>query len=302
MNRASLAPVAGRVLLIDGDGLAYYCAGKDDSPAAEARIRMVEKIESARLSAGCASVLILLTGSGSHKGWRYALASVKPYQGQRSDSRRPSNWRFLREFMESGQAGPILITYTAEADDLFAAYPGDCVIYTQDKDMRMIPGTHLDWITHQLVTVPKAAWEVVSGDKVYGRKWFWLQMLHGDSVDNIPGLPRPDRCWYTPDGEKIKGRAGEVLAGALLDSAGPAGALGTVAGLYKGLYGWFWLPHLLEQAALLWMRREPENWADCCNPGGPLHELVDHENFSDACLIIQERIEEIRKYAQAKDN
>ena len=86
-------PVERRVLLVDGDGLAYYCAGNDETSIGEARARLIEKVKGAQRACGAEDVRILLTNSGSHKGHRYAIARVKPYQGQRVNSRRPKNWR-----------------------------------------------------------------------------------------------------------------------------------------------------------------------------------------------------------------
>lgn len=292
-------PVAHRVLLVDGDGLAYYCAGNDDTGAGEARAKLIEKVRSAQRVCGAERVIILLTGSGSPKGHRYAVARVKPYQGQRVNSRRPKNWQALRELME-GKDLPFDVetTYTAEADDLFAerAYkePHNTVIYTQDKDMRMLPGMHLDWVSHRIHTVawmpgthhsdPWKALSSESNDKQYGPKWFWLQMLHGDTADYIPGLPK-----YVPTGtDKLK-PVGEVTAGKLL--VGATEYATCVAYWYKSFYKDRWLVEMLEQAVLLWLRRVPDKWDDCLDPGGPLHCFNDGSvEFMQAYAEIQERV------------
>lgn len=302
MASGSVPILPTRVLLIDGDGLAYYCAGNDDTDAGEARAKLVDKVRSAQRLTGAGRVVILLTGSGSHKGHRYAIARVKPYQAQRGDARRPKNWQHLRDYMTgTGFPFEVEITYKAEADDLFGwwayNYPDDVVIYTQDKDMRMLPGKHLDWVSHRIHTVDYTLSlhregfrmynvqpvDSVFNEKQYGHKWFWLQMLHGDTADHIPGLPK-----YIVDG-KIK-PVGEVTAGKLI--AGYTGSTHwLVAETYRTFYGERWLVEMLEQACLLWMRRDPDCWYDCCEPGGPMYVFSDHELFLSAYAEIQTRVD-----------
>ena len=311
----------GRKLLADGDGLAYYCGGNDDTAPGQARANLIAKLESAQRVVGAESVRILLTSPGSNKGHRYAIARAKPYQGQRVGSRRPKNWEYLRELMEGGYLPfELETTAVAEADDLFGwwgyNYPDDVVHYTQDKDMRMIPGWHLDWVSHRMHRVdyklgvychreraPRVvALDSVFNEKQYGPKWFWLQMLHGDTADNIPGLPK----FKTTDakGKPALKLVGEVTANALLaDEHLPHLR---VAELYRGYYGERWLVELIEQACLLWMRREPARWDDCLDPGGPLEPFNDGEDeFARAYFEIEKRVRDadtINATAQAKDN
>lgn len=307
MGSGGVPIIPGRTLLVDGDGLAYYCAGKDDSDAGEARQTLLNKIKSAVRISGAEYVLVLVTASGSDKGGRYAIARVKPYQGQRTNSRRPVNWQALRDYMQ-GPTFPFHCeaTLTAEADDLFGWYaynwPDDVVIYTQDKDMRMLPGRHLDWVSHRMHKVEytlrvcrerERMYNVLPTDsefngKQYGTKWFWLQMLHGDTADNIPGLPK----YKTADG-KLK-PVGEVTAGKLLD--GEQLPHLRVAELYRSFYGDRWLVEMMEQACLLWMRRWPDDWDDCMNPGGPLAQWNDDEyTFAKAYLEIESRVKQARE-------
>mgnify|MGYP003537285249 FL=1 len=75
--------IQGRVLVVDGDGLAYYCAGNDDTTIGEARSRATDKVRSAMQAVGAESALIVLTGRFSHKGHRYAIARRVPYQSKR---------------------------------------------------------------------------------------------------------------------------------------------------------------------------------------------------------------------------
>ena len=287
MGGVSVPVVRSRILLVDGDGLAYYCAGKDDSDAGLARAALRDKVSSAARVVGAERVIVLLTASGSHKGHRYAIARVKPYQGQRANSRRPSNWRALRDYMESPEF-PFEVerTAVAEADDLFGYYahrqPEDVVIYTQDKDMRMLPGKHLDWVSHRVYTVAPNT-DYIFNEKQYGPKWFWLQMLHGDTADNIPGLPK-----YLDPNDKLK-PVGDVTAGKLLADEHLLHL--RVAELYRGYYGERWLVEMIEQACLLWMRRDPEAWDDVTATGRPLACFNDGgPEFAKAYLEIKGRV------------
>ena len=302
MASGAVPVLRSRILLVDGDGLAYYCAGNDEVPAGDARVNLVHKVRSAARIAGCVTIKVLLTSSGSNKGHRYAIARRKPYQGQRAGSRRPKNWTALRDYMDSlGFPFEAESTAVAEADDLFGLYaynnPDDVVIYTQDKDMRMLPGMHLDWVTHrmhkvhidsQLYDPPRVVGSVFN-EKQYGHEWFWSQMLHGDTADNIPGLPK----YKTKDakGNEVFKPMGEVTAKKYLNDCTLADLPEAVADLYRGYYGDRWLVEMMEQACLLWMRRVPSRWDDCLDPGGPLACFNDGEHeFAKAYLEIKGRV------------
>lgn len=300
MSLGSVPVLQGRVIYMDGDGLAYYCAGNDETLLGEARQRLADKIESMKATSGAESSSVLLTGSGSHKGHRYAVARVKPYQAQRSNSRRPANWQGLRNLLDDGFFGDtVKRTVTAEADDLFGHYghadPERSVIATQDKDMRMVPGWHIDWVANLMHYVPPGTYDLTHNDKQYGTKWFWLQMLHGDTADHIPGLP-----WWADSKGKLK-RCGEVTAQAMLaGTMSDAEALAVVHEAYRSYYKERALVEMMEQAVLLWMRRDAESrWYDCLQPGGPLYPTRtwhDNDEFFKAYLEIKDRIDTVESY------
>lgn len=279
------APIPGRVLLVDGDALCYTCAGNDDTEPGQARINVIERLRKAAASCRAESVRVLVTARGSHKGHRYAIAKVKPYQGQRDGGRRPKNWEYLRRLVEAGlNEYPTEVTAVAEADDLFSKYsyelgPENVVIHTQDKDMRMVPGWHLTWDDMGLVYVAPGTWELRFGDKTYGRKWFWLQMLHGDAADNIPGLPEFADGSVYPKTYKDKAKRGELkymLCGEatanklLAGCVDEASARDKVIGLYTTCYQDMVFNEILEQGILLWMRQRPGDVFDVCAEGNPL--------------------------------
>lgn len=230
-------------------------------------------LKSCQTASGAEAVRVLVTGRASHKGHRYAVARVKPYQGQRTGSRRPKNWEFLRAILEDGVPGfPTEVTQTAEADDLFGRYSRELgfenvVILTQDKDMRMVPGWHMDWKERLLTLVTPDTWALEFNDKLFGRKWFWMQMLHGDTADNIPGLPK----YINPNGKPAL--CGEKTAEKLLaECTCEAEARAVVFGLYRGYYEDSWHTALIEQAVLLWMRNDSKSSAlNVMQSGNPLY-------------------------------
>ena len=136
-----------------------------------------------------------------------------------------------------------------EADDLMGATqcvdPNATIICSRDKDLRMIPGWHYSWECGRQHAIgpeytDRIGWLVDDGKKFYGYglKFFFAQMLMGDTVDNIPGLP-----YY---GKK------KVLK--LLDHlTTEEEMLDCVTEEYKKVYPDTWKDVIREQADLLWI-------------------------------------------------
>lgn len=282
--------VQGLELHVDGDYLAYYASGNDETTQGTARQNALDLIDAFKARTGADTVIVHMTANGCQKGERYLIATVKPYQGQRSDGRKPKNQPYLNEWLQTytGSHFRVKSWATREADDGIAACahfgigkkPGYIAIATADKDMRMLPGLHVDWKSMELVRVEPGAYDVKGAEngKQYGLKWFWLQMLMGDTADHIPGLPgyatyskeKEPKLIFKPLGEKT---AEKFLAGCDNNEA----AYLVVAGLYKEFYTQHptlasnWCDRLCEQAALLWMR--------CC-PGDDVIDFANHAGHS----------------------
>lgn len=296
--------IAGnRVLMVDGDALCYYCAGNDDTTIGQARINVAGFIKQAMDRSGAKSAVILVTGDGSNKGHRYSVARVKPYQGHRSGKSRPKNWEALRGLIQSGSfnsTSPQIttnVTTYCEADDLFSYLsheaPDEYVIFTQDKDMRMVPGWHLTWPDMMLFYVPPGTYSMTMHDKLYGLRWFWTQMLMGDTADNIPGLPG----YY--DGIVKSGpnkgqpklvKVGEVGASDILAGSTKDSAYAVVCSFYENYYGSNASLQMLEQGILLWMRKNPGDVFDVAVNGNPLFPLSLSEEWQELKDKINERI------------
>jgi len=247
------ATVPGRTAHVDGDYLAYRCSGGAECPAGVARANVRDKVQALMEMSGSTQARVHLSMPGGTKGERALVATVKPYQGQRSGA-KPLNWEMLRAWLEGydGDGFSVSRWRDREADDgmALASWQADdplrtCVIASPDKDMRMLAGLHIDFHDYTLTEVPDGAYEVIGTDgKVYGHKWFWQQTLQGDTADNIPGLPRAD------------GRlCGEKTAARYLDgTTGNEEAFEVVARLYRDYYSEGWADAFVEQAALLWLR------------------------------------------------
>jgi len=264
--------VPGLVLHVDGDYLAYYASGNDETSAGQARQNALDLIDIFRSRTGADSIVVHNTAKGCQKGERYLIATVKPYQAQRADGRKPKNQPYLQDWLMQyeGSVFRSKTWATREADDGIAACahfavgqkPGYVAIATADKDLRMLPGLHIDWKSFETTRVEPGAFEVIgTNGKLYGLKWFWMQMLTGDTADHIPGLPgyltyskeKEPKPIFKPLGEKT---AEKFLA----DCKGNASAYEVVTGLYRGFYenhpaqASNWYDRFCEQAALLWMR------------------------------------------------
>lgn len=256
--------VPGRVLLVDGDMIAYSNAGRDGTPPGTARLRAIRRLEEMRVASGSERIVVHLTAEGSTKGDRYLIGTIKPYQGNRSGGKRPKNWAFLREWMESykGPLFKVKVWYDREADDGIAHHASVlgvdlAAVASADKDFRMFPGTHVDWATYELVRIDDEFDVVGETGKEYGIRWFWWQMLRGDPIDHIPGL----EFYNKPNGKQ--GKVGEVTATNLLEGIKDnRSAFDTVAYWYEDSYGPTWADKFAENAALLWMRRDRGGRAD----------------------------------------
>lgn len=244
------AMVAGRTIHIDADMLCYVAGGKEGTTVNTSRTIVYNMTEKFRVASASEFVLQHLTASGSLKGDRVLLPIG--YQAQRKNSRRPENWQYLRDWFPTvnSTAFKTMQWFDREADDGFGwvwtSRPND-VICTRDKDMQMIPGNHLVWDTCELIYVDPDAYEFLHGDKVYGYKWFLLQLLMGDAADGIRGLG--PGVW-APRGVG-PATANKFLKGTTCKEEG----IQEVIQLYEAAFGDEWADELAQQCMLLWIRR-----------------------------------------------
>lgn len=288
--------VPGRYLLVDGDYICYYCAGNNETTIGDARTRLMQKLDDMRIACGAEHVVLHLTATGSHKGWRYVIATQQPYQENRSGSQRPKNWEQLRDFVESykGLAFRQKIWGTREADDGIYLHSRllpmeKAVIAMKDKDSQMFDDcTHLDWNTYEITEVPKGTFYMEnSAGRVFGSKWFWLQLLMGDTADNIPGLP----LITSHTGKQVS--CGPARAStALIMQSDNLDAFDTVCKHYIAHYKAEWAERLVEQMGLLWMRDDKDAAVSSFMSIIP----VDSQYFGAvgaAAVLLNERVQEV---------
>lgn len=179
--------------------------------------------------------------------FRIAIAKTKEYKGNRTQD-KPFHRDNVRAYMLDNY--DVEVANGMEADDLMSvrqteAEPLTTIICTRDKDLRMVEGNHFGWpCGKQLQFGPKPVDKlgeiVLNGNKLTGTgcKFFYSQLITGDTTDNIPGLPR----------------GGPALAYKLLhDKTSESDMFTAVAERYELKFGDDWREQMLEQAYLLWM-------------------------------------------------
>lgn len=299
--------VTGLGLHIDGDFLAYYASGSDDTLSGQAKNNALDIIAALRARVGADTVIVHSTADVSDKGERFLIAQVKPYQGHRAGGRKPKNYPFLRDFLlnYTGAAFTSTVWGDREADDAMAeacytAISGGVgygAIATKDKDLRMVPGYHINWDSRAIIQVPPGAYDVVGEDgKQYGLKWFWLQMLMGDTADNCPGLE-----FYLKDNGSLARLGPKTAEKFLAGTTTSDEAAAIVIGLYQGCYQDTWADRFVEQAGLMWMRLGGSPAIDDFYTHAGHSRLMTAwpQEIADAVAAMQERVTLARQQIDA---
>lgn len=185
--------------------------------------------------------------------FRDAKAITKPYKGKRSGD-KPYHFDNLTHHILNQYNTKLAIGI--EADDLICIDhrldPDHTIICTRDKDLKMVPGFHYGWpLGNRPGFGPKKIDELgyleepAKGKMIGGgTKFFYAQLLMGDTVDNIPGLPK----------------CGPVKAYKLLNDCDSIDGLKQIVmSTYEEHFvdtETNWKDYFNEQASLLWIIRE----------------------------------------------
>ena len=165
--------------------------------------------------------------------FREQIAKQAKYKGNRDYANRPKYYRELTEYLIDRFGARY--TEGQEADDeigIRATEEGNrALIVSFDKDLLQIPGRHYNWVTKETATI--------SGKDAALN--FYAQILSGDPVDNVPGLPGIG---------SVKAR--KILAGVV----SPVDAWERVIKAYTEEFGNEGKEIALETARLVYVRRK----------------------------------------------
>jgi hypothetical protein len=167
--------------------------------------------------------------------FRDRIATLARYKGNRDTARRPVHYDALRKHIIE-HFGAVTAT-GEEADDVLGIRQSACgdrsVIVSFDKDLDQIAGRHYNWVERREYIVSRR-------DADFN---FYTQILSGDPVDNVMGLPGigPAKAKRELEGSK---NTWELWS--------------RVLACYQAEYGEFGYDVALETARLVYVRRKEE--------------------------------------------
>lgn len=181
--------------------------------------------------------------------FRFDLAKKKPYKGNRKEN-KPDHYNNLTVYLRDVLGAKEVVGI--EADDQLAmdhvSSNGTTVLVSRDKDLRQVPGWFFSWELGRQASfgpelITKEGWLNLSPkrDKLIGTglSFFYSQVLTGDTVDNIGGLPN----------------CGPVAAYELLNDKSSEEQYESICKAYADVYPNTWEEELLEQGRLCWLTR-----------------------------------------------
>lgn len=241
--------------LIDGDIITYligYTTELED--VEEAQWRTDAFIDNIILATGATDYKVYLSDS-SENNFRY---KVNPeYKAHRTQP-KPVHYDAIKEYLITKHKAKI--AYGMEADDslaieqsiqnyvyhsmLLSGKQEGCsksIICTIDKDMDMVPGLHYSWPIYR-------KGEIVREGRIYtvtedeGLRFFYKQMVVGDTSDNIRGI----------DG------LGPKKTEKLFEGVPTEKLVDIVAQEYDVQWGDRWYEEMVKNSKLLWIKRSEE--------------------------------------------
>ena len=170
----------GTVVGIDTD-IIVYSAGyvTDDEPLSYCLSTVKKMVAKIIKDTEATESVLYLTGKGN---FREEVATIAPYKGNRKDNAKPVHYDEIRRYLiEKHDA---VVIEGMEADDALGIKASEMkegdtyVLASIDKDLDMIPCKHYNWRKKEMYEVEDPA----------GMRFFYTQLLTGDSTDNIAGL------------------------------------------------------------------------------------------------------------------
>ena len=154
---------------------------KDLEPLPHALKILGQSIRDLQSATGAEQVFMYLTGDNN---FRDKVATVKPYKITRTKRPKPIWYHQARQY--AIDIFGVKLVHGREADDEVSIGQWSCIrndqesiIATVDKDHKQVPGWHYDY--------EKKLWTRIKFSEAV--RWFYIQLLAGDSTDDIPGIP-----------------------------------------------------------------------------------------------------------------
>ena len=199
-----------------------------------------------RLGTPSCNMELYLTGENN---FREEVATILPYKGNRTQD-KPVHYQRRKEYLIGKHQA--LVIGDEEADDAlsynqyrFNKEGTSSIICSIDKDLNQVPGWHYNSTKDKVYHVTQAE----------GIRWFYEQLLQGDSADNIPGL---------------KGVGPKTATTILSECTGPEQMEAAVIEKYKEQYAEEDVEDIIiEVGQLLFMRTYPNEMWYPLYKGGP---------------------------------
>lgn len=247
-----LRPKSVTKVIIDGDIIGYRAAAGTEGQHPDDTLDKVDTLMNYIVGETVVfptkdNLECYLTGKGN---FRYEVAKTAPYKGNRKDVVKPTNLPAARQHLIDKWGA--VVSQGEEADDLIgiASCIGDpetTVVCTIDKDMMQLHGWNFNFVKNE--------WNYISVDE--GNKFFYTQILTGDSADHIKGIHRvgPVKAGKILEGLTTEREMYEACLNAYMNNS-PERRGNKDYPIWK-----YAEDRVLENARLLWLRRyEGELW------------------------------------------
>lgn len=164
---------------------------------------------------------------------------------------RPIHYQAIRDYLIEYQGAKECPGM--EADDALGIHKG--LMVHIDKDINMVAGKHYNWVTKKLYSVPDGfgvlEWDKENNKLVsLGKNFFYIQLLTGDSTDNIPAI-------HNPFSNKKSNFGPKTAYDYLKNCKKEVDLFDKVKEVYYTVYKSGWKDRLAEQADLVWILQEP---------------------------------------------
>jgi len=172
----------GTVVGVDADLVLYAsCYANEDNPLSYCLNAITKTVERIIKRTEADTCILYLTGKGNY---REAVATISPYKAGRPP--KPTHFQEAKDFLINKKGA--LLVEGMEADDMLGIMASQMeegdkyILASYDKDLDMIPCTHYVWSSKKR----EERWYEVEDPA--GMRFFYTQLLTGDSTDNIAGL------------------------------------------------------------------------------------------------------------------